>query len=146
MNIRLMTENDRAAVLLMMRTFYNSPAVATNGSEEIYNNDIDACVNSSSYAEGYVFAEGNEIQGYAMLAKSFSTEYGKMCIWIEDLYIKPQYRKRGIGREFFEYIGEKYSDCILRLEAEEDNETAVELYKKSGFSVVPYLEMWKIGE
>ena len=81
-----------------------------------------------------------------MLAKSFSTEYGKACIWIEDLYIKPEYREQGIGGAFFEYIKEKYSNCVLRLEAEEDNETAVRLYKKSGFSAVPYLELWKTGE
>ena len=35
-----MTEADRENVVDMMRTFYHSPAVWTNGSEEIYNNDV----------------------------------------------------------------------------------------------------------
>ena len=142
MIIRLMTENDRAEVMDMMRTFYNSPAVNTNGSEEIYAADIDVCVSSSPYAEGFIFSDGAEICGYGMTAKSFSTEYGRECIWIEDLYIKPEYRRCGIGTEFFKYIKEKYQGAVLRLEAEEDNETAVRLYEKSGFNVVPYLEMW----
>ena len=39
--IRKMKEDDRASVLEMMRVFYASPAVLSNGSEEIFNNDID---------------------------------------------------------------------------------------------------------
>ena len=144
MIIRPMKENDRAEVMAMMRTFYNSPAVNTNGSEEIYAADIDACVSASPYAEGFIFADGEVVCGYGMIAKSFSTEYGKPCVWIEDLYVKPEHRKRGIGTQFFKYIKEKYPDAVLRLEAEEDNLTAVRLYEKSGFNVVPYLEMWNM--
>ena len=84
-NIRKMTESDRIAVVDMMRTFYHSPAVFTNGSEEIYNNDITACVTDNPYAEGFIFENEKEILGYGMIAKSFSTEFGKICIWIEDL-------------------------------------------------------------
>mgnify|MGYP003294247199 CR=1 FL=1 len=40
-NIRKMTEADRENVVDMMRTFYHSPAVWTNGSEEIYNNLVE---------------------------------------------------------------------------------------------------------
>ena len=83
------------------------------------------------------------IMGYAMVAKSFSTEFGRPCVWIEDLYIKDEYRGLGIGRSFLEFISDKYSASVLRLEAEEENEGAVKLYKKCGFSVLPYLEMKK---
>ena len=78
-----------------------------------------------------------------MLAKSFSTEYGKPCIWIEDLYLKPECRGRGIGSAFFEFIEEKYPKTIFRLEVEEENERAVHVYKKNGFDVMPYMEMKK---
>ena len=142
-SIRQMVESDRAAVMDMMQTFYSSPAVLTNGSAEIFEADIDACVSDSPYAEGYVFEDGGEIIGYGMLAKSFSTEYGKKCIWIEDLYIKEPYRGRGIGSSFFNMIREKYPNHLLRLEAEEENERAIAVYKKNGFEVLPYLEMKK---
>jgi len=142
-SIRQMVESDRAAVMDMMQTFYSSPAVLTNGSAEIFEADIDACVSDSPYAEGYVFEDGGEIIGYGMLAKSFSTEFGKKCIWIEDLYIKEPYRGCGIGSAFFKLIGEKYADHLFRLEAEEENERAIAVYKKNGFEVLPYLEMKK---
>ena len=67
------------------------------------------------------------------IAKSFSTEFGKPCIWIEDLYIKSEYRGLGLGSYFLNYIKEKYQDSVLRLEVEAENERAVKVYKKCGF-------------
>lgn len=141
--IRTMAETDRTCVFEMMREFYNSPAVSTNGSAEIYNSNISNCINGSPYLEGYIFQDGDAIQGYAMAAKSFSTEFGKPCIWIEDLYMKPECRGLGIASDFFEFIERKYPDAIFRLEVEEENENAVRLYKKRGYEAMPYMEMKK---
>lgn len=143
MKIRKMTESDRVAVVEMMRTFYHSPAVWTNGSEEIYNNDITACVSDNPYAEGFIFEEETKILGYGMIAKSFSTEFGKLCIWIEDLYLKEEYRGKGIGSSFFAYLEKEYPNTIMRLEVEEDNTRAVAVYRKNGYEELPYMEMKK---
>lgn len=138
-----MEEKDREQVIEMMRVFYASPAVLSNGSEEIFNTDFNNCVGESPYIEGYVFCEAENIQGYAMLAKSFSTEFGKSCIWVEDLYIKSKYRGLGIGSQFLNYIQEKYPNSIFRLEVEEENEKAINVYKKCGYEILPYMEMKK---
>lgn len=141
--IREMRETDRDAVLGMMRVFYASPAVFTSGSEEIFTNDIDNCVGGSPYLEGYVFEEDGAFLGYSMIAKSFSTEFGKPCVWIEDLYIREENRGKGLGSLFLRFIEEKYKDCVLRLEVEEENERALHVYRKCGFDVLPYMEMKK---
>ncbi len=141
--IRAMTMADKPEVLTMMRAFYASPAVFSNGSDEIFLADIDACVGDNPYLEGYIFEDGNDIQGYAMIAKSFSTEFGKPCIWIEDLYIREGYRGRGIGAGFIDFITARYPDCLFRLEVEAENEDAVRLYERCGFTVLPYREMKK---
>ena len=36
-----------------------------------------------------------------------------------------------------------YTDCIFRLEVEEENERAIHVYEKNGFAVLPYMEMKK---
>lgn len=141
--IVLMRKEDKDEVYKMMEVFYASDAVYTNGSKDIFISDITNCINDNPYLEGYVFKEDNVIKGYAMLAKSFSTEFGKPCIWIEDIYIKEEYRKSGIGNMFFEYIFDKYKDVIFRLEAEKENNIALSLYKKCGFDILPYLELKK---
>lgn len=142
-NIRKMTRDDKNIVIDMMRVFYASPAVLSNGSEEIFEADVENCVNDSPYLEGFIFEENGVIQGYGMIAKSFSTEFGKQCIWVEDLYIEPEYRGTGIGSHFFDYLEKNYIDCIFRLEVEEENERAIHVYEKNGFAVLPYMEMKK---
>lgn len=141
--IRPMQANDQSYVLEMMRVFYASPAVYTNGSEEIFATDIDTCLSDSPYLEGYVVEGAEGLLGYAMVAKSFSTEFGKPCIWIEDLYIQAPYRGQGIGQAVIAHIAAKYPSSILRLEVEVENEHAVHVYRKSGFTTLPYLEMKK---
>ena len=173
---RKMRVKDRDAVLGMMKDFYSSAAVLSDGSEEIFNNDITACISENPYLEGFVFiqkvpaeekvpAEGTEtedpesavndgtapeaspvkeqILGYAMIAHSFSTEYGRPCIWIEDLYLLEEARGNGFASQFLEFLTEKYSDHILRLESENENEHAMEVYKRKGFSEMPYVEMYR---
>jgi ribosomal protein S18 acetylase RimI-like enzyme len=117
--------------------------VLSNGSEEIFLADIENCVNDNPYLEGYIIEGPDGIQGYGMIAKSFSTEFGKPCIWIEDLYLKENYRGYGIGKVFLDFIGDKYPGCLLRLEAEEENERAIRLYEKCGFQILPYTELKK---
>lgn len=51
-----------------------------------------------------MFEENGQIQGYAMAAKSFSTEFGRPCIWVEDLYIKEDFRGTGIGSLFWNLL------------------------------------------
>ena len=141
--IRPMKAKDTDCVLEMMQVFYASPAVFTNGSDNIFLSDIAACVGDSPYLEGYIFEVSGEIQGYGMIAKSFSTEFGRPCMWIEDIYIKESCRGTGIGSKFIDYIGKKYPDAILRLEVEEENNRAIKVYEKNGFSFLPYMEMKK---
>ena len=142
-DIRLMELKDKKEIIDMMREFYLSPALITNGSEEIFEANVDNCISNSQYVEGYVFCDGDIILGYGIIAKSFSTEFGKHCIWIEDLYVKEKYRKLGIGRSFFKFIEEKYKGCLFRLEVEKGNVKAIATYKKVGFDELPYLEMKK---
>ena len=132
-------------VFEMMRDFYDSPAILHDVSEEVLRRDIDACTSDNPYMEGLVFRAHGGIAGYAMLAKSFSTEFGGICIWIEDLYMKPEYRGGGIGTQFFGYLEKTYQGqaVLLKLEVERGNTWAIEVYKKCGYRELPYMEMIK---
>ena len=138
MIFRKFKEIDKETIKEMMKVFYTSPAVSTNGSNEIFETDIAACLDKNSILEGFAFEEGGEIIGYSMTYKGFSTEVGKECVWIEDLYIKEEWRHKGIGGKFLEYLKETYKGLILKLEVETENEAALSVYKKHGFKLLPY--------
>ena len=143
MVIRAMVPEDKEKVVEMMRVFYASDAIDSNGSEEIFSSDVDNCVGDSPYLEGYVFEEEGQLQGYSMVAKSFATEFGRPCMWIEDLYIREEYRGQKIGSRFLEFIGKKYPQAVLRIEVEDANKRAICVYEKCGFRFLPYMEMKK---
>ena len=138
---RKITSEDKKIVVDMMREFYNSPALITNGSEEIFSANVENCIKNSPYLEGFVFVAEEKIVGYGMIAKSFSTEFGGECIWIEDIYIEKKFRGRSIGTKFIRFIKEKFPEKILRLEAEKENSSALKTYKKMGFRELPYMEL-----
>ena len=141
MEIRKMKPSDENEVLAMMRRFYSSPAVFTNGSEAIFRRDFAECISDSPFLEGFILEDGSIILGYAMLAHSFSTEFGKSCVWIEDIYLKPEARGKGFAPKFLSFVREAYPQAVLRLEVEAENTRAVSAYRKSGFDALPYLEM-----
>ena len=152
MVIREMTSKDIDSVLDMMRIFYNSPAVLHKASDDILKKDIEDCISDLPFIEGYIIEHNDEIAGYSMLAKSYSTEYAGICIWIEDLYIKPEYRSLGLGTQFFEFVNNKYDSSSaasaaaavrFRLEVEPSNKQAIHVYKKCGYNELPYIEMTK---
>lgn len=145
-SVRPMVREDLEEVLEMMTVFYASPAVLHKASQEVLRQDIEDCVGDMPYIEGYVFAEdGASLAGYAMVAKGYSTEYGGLCLWVEDIYMKPEYRHRGLGSLFFAYLEKKYEGRAVRyrLEVEEENQAAVEAYRKNGYHILPYMEMTK---
>jgi GNAT superfamily N-acetyltransferase len=42
--------------------------------------------------------------GYALFFGNFPTSLGKAGIYIEDVFIEPEYRGHGYGKQFFKYI------------------------------------------
>lgn len=145
MLIRNFEKKDRAEVFKMMREFYDSDAVLLKSSNEVLYRDIDDCLGDMPYIEGYVFEENDKILGYSMVAKSYSTECGGLCIWIEDLFIKEEFRGLGLGSSFFKFIEEKYKGQAVRykLEVEEENQMAISVYKKRGYAKLDYFIMSK---
>lgn len=50
----------------------------------------------------FAIEEGKEV-GFALWFHNFSTFVGRPGLYLEDLYVKPGYRKKGIGKALMEY-------------------------------------------
>lgn len=144
--IRSMRRSDADTVVEMMRDFYTSPAVITNGSEKIFAANVENCLGGSDFVEGFVFVSGDKIIGYGMTAHGYSTEFGGECIWIEDIFIAAEWRGHGVGTKFIRHVKERYPDKIFRLEVDANNVNALDFYRRLGFKALPYLELINGGD
>lgn len=148
MTIRNIKETDFDTVLHMMVDFYASDALLIHPPVETLRRTLGDCLAQTPYLEGFVFEEAGILAGYGMIAKSYSTEEGGICIWIEDIYILPDYRGKGFGTAFLQFIEQRFRGTAirLRLEAEPENLPAMAVYRKTGFTVLGYTQMVKTLE
>ena len=144
MFIRKMENRDAEEVFGMMRQFYDSPAVFHTSSDAVLRKDIEDCISDMPLVEGFVFEEDEKLLGYAMTALNYTTEYGGISVWIEDIYLKPEARGKGMATEFFAFIEKQYPQAVrFKLEVEQENEVAIAAYRRNGYSISPYFEMTK---
>lgn len=143
LTVRKITDNDRNEFLKLGREFYSSEAVLHGIPEEYHVNAFAELMRSDEYLDCRFFEIEGSIAGYVLLAKSYSREAGGIVIWIDELYIKPKYRGRGIGSQFFEWLEANLPAARYRLEIEPDNKRAENLYRKMGYDILPYVQMVK---
>jgi len=73
--------------------------------------------------------------GYAIYFFTFSSFLGRAGIWLEDLYVRPAFRKQGLGRKLIEAvarIGVERSCGRYEWTALDWNETALKFYRGLG--------------
>ena len=143
--IRKMTENDKELYITMAEEFYNSDAVLHPIPRDHFEKTANEALRSDEYAEIYLLEYEGETAGYGLTARTFSQEAGGQVLWIEELYIRKEFRSKGLGREFFSSLEDKNRGEIvrLRLEVEADNPRAISLYARLGYEVLDYVQMVK---
>ena len=89
-----------------------------------------------SRARIYVARDGDAILAMAALHFTTSTAEGGKAAWFEDCIVRPEHRRKGIGKALLEFvIAQANAEGALRvmLLTDGDNATAQALYRKSGF-------------
>lgn len=143
--IRRIRKEDKKTYLEMAEKFYNSDAVLHNIPKFHLTNTFEELIKSDTYVLGYIMEQEGAIAGYALLSKSYSQEAGGSVLWIEEIFILPEFRGYGLGSEFFTYLEEEMpvDTKRVRLEIEMGNKKAASLYRKMGFEDFPYAQMVK---
>ena len=83
----------------------------------------------------FVMEDDTEV-GFALFFHNFSTFLGRAGIYLEDLYVKPEYRGNKIGNILLEKIlteAKKIGYKHILLDTLPFLATAIEMYKKKGF-------------
>lgn len=101
----------------------------------------------SSVAETLIGEYQQKPVAYAIFFYSFSSFTGRIGIYIEDLYVKPQFRRRGLGEAMFSFIaklaveekcGRLEWSCLIW------NKPAIAFYERMGAVVLDEWKMYRL--
>lgn len=130
MLIRNVTPEDIKEVLELIKGL----AIYENESEAVTNTALklhDDLFNNK-YCEALVAEKDNAIIGFALYYTSYSTWKGP-CIYLEDLYILPEFRNVGVGTSLFDAvvtIARERKVARMDWQVLDWNESAIKFYKK----------------
>jgi GNAT superfamily N-acetyltransferase len=132
--IRTTTENDAQLLfdLILELAEYEKLADKVAGDPEVLRRSLF----EEKAAEALLLetADGEAI-GYAIFFTTFSTFECRSGIWLEDVYVRPEHRRGGIGRMVMEHLAQiALERGHVRLEwvALDWNEPALNFYEKLG--------------
>ena len=136
------TAEDKDVFIDMSREFYASDAVLAPVPEKFHTKAFEELMKGDRYLVGFIIRYGQKAAGYALLAKSYSREAGGICYWVDEVYLRPAFRGKGLGKELLSYA-ETLGAKRLRLEVVPDNERAIGLYRSFGYTPMQYWQMFK---
>jgi len=84
----------------------------------------------------WLIYSANELAGYIVLCRGYSIEFSGFDAFIDEFYLKPDFRGKGVGYQVLKNIkteAKKFEINALHLEVSRRNDRAQKLYKKAGF-------------
>ena len=111
-----------------------------------HDEDYDAMVNieegvtslmrNEALASAFFVREGEKRIGYVILTRYHSVEKGGLTIYIDELYVEPKHRRKGIGSTIMKHIreiAENEGAKTLWVQTEPHNEAAQAFFLAEGF-------------
>jgi ribosomal protein S18 acetylase RimI-like enzyme len=133
-SFRVADSSDADALVGMMRDFNAHERIAFDEAEvravlaQLFADD--------SYGLACLILLGGEVAGYFVLAFGFSVEFRGRDAFVDELFVKDDYRGRGLGGaavRFAEELCRGRGVRALHLEVERENTRAQSVYRRAGF-------------
>ena len=114
-----------------------------------YEKDLDAVVNTeeklhadlfvNNHCEAFVAETDGRVIGFSLFYTAYSTWKGPI-VYLEDLFVLPEYRNTGAGSKLFDKVVETAKERkVARMDWQilEWNTPAIEFYKRKGATIDP---------
>ncbi len=106
---------------------FHEPTVRANLAELLQN---------PVFGVAYIVRQDTAPLGYLVVCFEYSLEYRGKGAWIDELFVEPSQRGKGIGTQLLdlaEQISREHNAKFLHLEVSQGN-PAIELYRRRGFA------------
>ena len=125
---------DADAILALMREYYAFDHLVFDDIRA--RSALEDLIQHWSFGAVWLILSEDTPAGYIVLTFGYSLEfYGRFGL-IDELYLQPAYRNRGIGKQAMGFVQEICHSAgirVLRLEVERENLHAQEVYHHEGF-------------
>ncbi len=134
MNIKKASKDDVSKIIELLREFaeYENLSDYCEITEEKL---FDAMFGERKIVEGLVCFDGENLVAYAIFYPNFASFRGQRGIYLEDIYLKPECRGKGIGETMLKEIaryGREIGAVRMDFQVLDWNESAIKFYKKLG--------------
>lgn len=127
---------DEDALLPMMRALAEQEPEVIPFSEPSARAAFHQFLSLPAFGRVWLIHDGPAIAGYIILTIGFSFEFRGHDGFIDELYIVPAHRHRGLGRAamaFVEHEALEMGVQAIHLEVDRGNDPALELYRHTGY-------------
>jgi ribosomal protein S18 acetylase RimI-like enzyme len=136
-NIIRATAADLPALLALMRDFYAAEHLVFTAEVEQAASEL---IGNPSLGSAFMVQDDRGVAGYFVLCYGFSVERGGKTALLDELYIIPASRGKGLGKAALAQAITlaKTAGCrTLHLEVDHANDLARNFYDRAGFTELP---------
>jgi ribosomal protein S18 acetylase RimI-like enzyme len=142
---RKFNENDRGELEKMIRALYSEDDYGQPMSVEKIDKTIAELQHNPEKGNITIFENEHGVVGYAITIFFWSNELGGNVAEIDELYVKSEWRNKGIGIKFLDYSANRKTFKIvgLQLEVTPTSERALDYYNRYGFKESKNKQLYK---
>lgn len=125
---------DTAAVVRLMQRYYAEDGYAFDAGAA--RGAVEGLLTRPERGRAWCIEVSGEVTGYFVLTLGYSLEYRGVDAFLDELYLLPEYRGRGIGQAALQRVRDQARELgarALHLEVEKNKPGAIDLYLRCGF-------------
>ena len=134
--IRKASKADLPEVLKLVRAYHEYEDIKLSDRQR--ETSVRFLINDGSLGGIWLVYFDDIPIGYIALCFGYSLEFSGREATVDEFYIMPEYRGKGLGTQVLEFIkagAGKYDVKVLHLEVARSNKKARKLYAQAGFTV-----------
>lgn len=130
----LCTPDDLPRLLPLVAAFHEEYGLNLDDDHRVAA--LTPLLEGSPYGAAWLFGPSRAPIGYAIFTFGWSVEFGGMEGFVDELYVRPAVRGRGIATEVMEQLPKTLAQSGLRalhMEVDREDEKTRKLYLRQGF-------------
>ncbi|WP_147124631.1 GNAT family N-acetyltransferase [Shimia ponticola] len=130
------TPEDAPRILPLMASFHAEEG--TEADDAHRHNALMPLLDGSHLGEVFIIGPRIAPIGYVVITYGWSIEFGGKDAFVDEVYLRPKVRGRGLGSEVLLAVGRYLAEAqitAVHLEVDHDNTTAIAMYEKTGFQM-----------